>query len=67
VGSITQDTVGEVLKSKGVDEGVRNKIRSILDDCDVVRYAPSEFDREKMKNILQEMRNVIDYMERKKI
>jgi len=66
-GSITQDTVGEVLKSKGVDEGVRNKIRSILDDCDVARYAPSEFDREKMKNILQDMRNIIDYMERKKI
>jgi len=67
LGSITQDSLDDVLKSRGVNDDVRNKIRSILDDCDAARYAPSEFSKEKLENIFKDVRNVIDYMERKKI
>ena len=67
LGSITQGTVDKVLESKGVNEDMRNKIRNIFDDCDIARFAPSEFDREKMDNIFESMRDVIDYMEKKKV
>ncbi len=66
-GNVTQNTVDEALKSIGVNEDTRGKIKSIFDDCDIARYAPSNFSKERMKAIFEDMRQVINYMEKKKI
>ena len=67
LGSIAQGSLDGVLKSKGIDEDMRRRIKSIFDDCDAARFASSEFGREKMEDVFKNMREVIDYMEKRKI
>jgi hypothetical protein len=63
---ITVDVVEQILKPKGVDERILKRVRGIFEDCDLVRYAPSEFDRTRMEKIFRDVQEVIDYFEREK-
>ena len=67
VGGITIDVVDGVLKSKGVEENILNKLKDIFRECDTARYAPSEFGKDKMEETIKGMEEVIDYFQRKRI
>ena len=64
---ITEDFVDEVLKPKGVDKEVMDKLRKVFQDCNMTRYAPSEFGRDKMEETLKRMEEIIDYLEKQKL
>ncbi len=66
-GGITVNIVDEVLRPKGLDNEMLNNLKDIFMQCDMARYAPSEFNEEKMQESLANLKKIIDYMERKKI
>lgn len=66
-GGITAATVEELAKEKGISDEVKEKIKKIFFDCDMARYAPSRFSREQSEDIFQNLKEIIDYLEKKKI
>jgi len=55
------------LSTKNVEEGIFDKLTGIFRDCEMARYTPSGVDRAKRQHIFNDMREVIDYLERRKI
>ena len=66
-GGITADIVDHVLASKGIEYEVLAKIRKLFETCDRVRFSSLAADRLKMKDDLLELKEIIEYFERKKI
>ena len=64
---ITANIIDEVLKNKNIDERVLDELRSIFNECDVARYAPTEVSVEKMQNTFLKLERIIDYLERQKL
>jgi hypothetical protein len=38
---ISKEKVGEILKSKSVDDTTINEFKTVLDNCDYARYTPA--------------------------
>jgi len=66
-GGITGDSLDSVMKGKNIDSGIAERVKNIFRECDMVRYAPAEFNIARMEETLKEMRESIDYLERQKI
>ena len=66
-GGITLHVVDDILKPKGLNEDILNKLRDSFKECDMARYAPSEFDKKKMEETFKRIEVVIDYLERQKL
>jgi len=66
-GGVTIDAVKKILNTKGIDGEILDKLTNVFNACNMVRYAPLEFDRSKRETILNDMRKVIDYLERRKV
>ncbi len=64
---ITITVIDEVLKPKGVKTEVLEKLKVLFEECDLVRYAVSTFDREKMEASLKKTSEIIDYFERTRL
>ena len=65
-GGITSDIVDTGLKDKAIDEGIRFKLKSIFNECDLARYTSSGLVKADMEKTLKALPEVIDYMERHK-
>ncbi|MBI5410117.1 MAG: protein BatD [Nitrospirae bacterium] len=65
-GGITVDVVNDLLKGKNIDTAFLSKLTKIFTACDMARYAPAAPDIMKMQETLNELKEVIDYLERKK-
>ncbi len=65
-GGITADDVDHMLGSRNIDASITDKIKSIIAECDMARYAPSELDSHKRETALHDLKEVIDYLERNK-
>ena len=63
-GGITAEIIDTGLKEKNMDEAELEKLRNIFRECDMARFAPSALGRADMEKTLQDLREVIDYMER---
>lgn len=63
---MTINTVEEVLKQNSIDEDVLKKIKDVFRNCDMARYAPSEFNNARMEDVFKNMEEIIDHLERKK-
>jgi hypothetical protein len=61
---ITADIV-KALKEKGIEDDSLEKIKTIISECDLARYAPLEFDIRKMRESLSQLREIIDSVERR--
>ncbi|MBI4682948.1 MAG: protein BatD [Nitrospirae bacterium] len=66
-GGMTADSAGEVLKDKGLAQDMLSRLINIFKECDMARYAPSETGGDKMQEILKELKEIIDYLERHKL
>jgi len=66
-GGITAATILDIAKEKDINNEVLDKIKNIFADCDMARYAPAKFNQEQLKIIFQNLKEVIDYMEKQKI
>lgn len=65
-GGITIDVVHDLLKDKNIDTAFLDKLKNIFEVCDMARYAPAAPDTMKMQETLNELKEVIDYLERQK-
>jgi len=65
-GAVTSDAIEGLLKVKGIQSQVLDKIKSILSECDMVRYAASQFNEINMQSTLRKAEEVIDFLERYK-
>jgi hypothetical protein len=66
-GGITIDVVYDLLKDKNIDTAFLGKLKNIFNECDMARYTPAAPDTMKMHQILNELKEVIDYLERQKV
>ncbi|GBD95330.1 MAG TPA: protein BatD [Nitrospirae bacterium] len=64
---ITADVVDDALKTKGISEDMLNRLRDIFKECDMARYAPSEFGKKEMEATFNKLKEVMDYLERQKL
>lgn len=67
VAGLTFDTVEPVLRSKGVDAAVLNRIRNIFSVCDRAKFALIDADTLLMKDDMKELEEIIRELERFKI
>ncbi|MDO8535415.1 MAG: BatD family protein [Candidatus Omnitrophota bacterium] len=67
VAGLTFDTVEPVLKGKGIDAAVLNKIKNIFSVCDRAKFALINADTLLMKDDMKELEEVIRDLERFKI
>jgi len=65
-GGITAAEVDRVLAGKDLEKDIKERLKNIFSECDMVRYAPSGVDSTKMSMALKEMKEIIDYLERHK-
>jgi len=80
-GGVSIDAVRAILAAKKIEERILNKMTNIFSACDMARYAPlgeakgkghraegvGEFDKSKAEIVFNDMREVIDYLGRKKV
>ena len=66
-GGITALTIEELAREKNLHSEVLDRIKKIFTDCDMARYAPSQFGQEKMQELLQGLKEVIDYLEKQRV
>jgi hypothetical protein len=66
-GGITAITIEELAKEKSIASEVLDKIKMIFADCDMARYAPSQFSPKHLGDIFQGLKEIIDYLEKQKI
>ncbi len=66
-GEITYSAIESVLKNKNVEAALMDKLRNIFEKCEMARYASSEFNKNEMESIFKDTREIIDYLERKRI
>lgn len=67
VAGLTFDTVEPVLRSKGVDAAVLNKINNIFDVCDRAKFALINADTLLMKDDMKSLEEIIRELEKFKI
>ncbi|OQB10575.1 MAG: hypothetical protein BWY16_00786 [Candidatus Omnitrophica bacterium ADurb.Bin205] len=65
-GGITAITIEELAKERGIVAEVLDKIKRIFSDCDMARYAPSQFGQKQLEDIFQSLKEIIDYLEKQK-
>lgn len=59
-GGMTADIVDKILKSKGINKDILDKLKDIFRDCDTARYASSEFNKEQMETTFKKLQEVIN-------
>jgi hypothetical protein len=66
-GGITALTIEELAKEKGIAQETLDKIKKIFADCDMARYAPTQFGQKQLEVIFQSLKEIIDYLEKQKV
>ena len=66
-GGVTIDTVKAILVAKDIDGEILDRLTNIFNACDMARYAPLEFDASKRETVFDDMRKIIDCLERRKV
>jgi hypothetical protein len=66
-GGITALTIEELAKEKGIAQETLDKIKKIFADCDMARYAPTQFGQKQLEVIFQSIKEIIDYLEKQKV
>ena len=61
---ITITIVDDVLKAKGAKEEILEKLKNVFNECDLARYASSEFNKEGMSKTFKSVSEILDYFER---
>jgi len=64
---ITSDIVEYELSTKDIDMDILRKIRNIFVTCDRAKFAFSTVEKDKMKDDMKELEEIVEYFERRKI
>jgi len=65
VNSMSVSSIEELSCVKGVDEGIKEKIKTVFDECEMVSYASIKPNKDRMIKIYNNVEEIIDYFERK--
>lgn len=65
--AITGEVIQEKLKQNNVSSDILEKLNSLFNDCDMIRYAPAVFDERKMKSSFEDLRACLMYLEKNRI
>lgn len=63
-GGITVDVIDSLRGKHSIDEEIIVTMRTIFEECDMARYAPSSIDSAKMQETFRALKTVIDEIER---
>ena len=63
-GAISLATIKQVAKSKNGAGPIFEKIEMVFDECEMVRFASAQVDKEKMQTIFRLVEEIIDFSER---
>jgi len=66
-GGITGEIVDTVLKQRGVEQALLEKIGMLFQMCDQARYASATINKEHMEHVYHMTEEIIDYLERHKV
>jgi len=66
-GNITSDVIEELLRPAKADEGILAMLRDTFARCEMARYASSVPGGQEADKVLEDVRKIIDYMEKVKI
>ncbi len=61
---MTYDSADDVLLAKAVDDDLRRRFRSCLETCDFVRFVPEASKTERREELLTEVEQLIDELEK---
>lgn len=64
VAGLTFDTVEPVLRERGVDAAMLNKVKNVFETCDRAKFALSNAGESKMKDDMRELEEIVRYLER---
>ncbi len=62
--SLTMDEVIHGLQDRAVSEEVLKRLRGLLEECDLARFAPSQLNPQEMKNRFEEAESLIVHLEK---
>jgi len=65
-GGITANTIEELAREKGIAGEILDKIKRIFADCDMARYAPSQFNRKQLEDMFLALKEIITCLEKQK-
>jgi hypothetical protein len=65
VGSVNIKNIERLIREHHLDEHLIERVRSVLDACEAVRYASINFDKDKMNSSFIQSEEIIDFFERK--
>ncbi len=63
-GGITFSAIEDILRSRNVNGEIILNIKSVFDECDMVRYASAGQDKNTMEAQFQNVERIIDFLER---
>lgn len=63
-GTITLETIRDVVKEKKLKETILEDIKIVFDECEVVRYASAQLDKDKVRDRYRQTEKIIDFFER---
>ncbi|UCG35658.1 MAG: protein BatD [Candidatus Omnitrophota bacterium] len=66
-GGITASIVDDILEPKGIAQEILKILKEIFSECDMARYAPSEFSQIQMLGSLEKLEEIINYLEEQKL
>lgn len=66
-GSVTSKDIEKRLSSLGCDEDMLNKLKDVFAKCEMARYASSISEEQDHEKVLEEVRRIIDYVEKMRI
>ncbi|MCK5215944.1 MAG: protein BatD [Candidatus Omnitrophica bacterium] len=64
-GSVNIKNIERLVKEHDMEESLVGRIKSVFEDCEVVRYASIKVDKSKMASSFKQAEEIIDFFERK--
>lgn len=64
---ITASIIDDILKNKGISQDMLDKLKELFRDCDMARFSPSEFSKDRMEESFKNLEEVIEFFENRKI
>ncbi len=61
---MTLDVIENIMRLKPINGEILGKIKAVFEECDMVRFASVNLDKERMATNYKKVEEIIDYLER---
>ena len=63
-GAVTFETIQAALQSRNIEAEIISDVKTVFEECDMIRYAMAQIDEPRMRQTYQLLANSIDHLER---